>query len=59
MWVSDFLNVNFLKYTSRVFATYSLGNSPQKFTNYISEIKFEDPVFAKFSMDLFLVMVKF
>ena len=45
----------FKKYTSRIFATYSLAYRPQKFTNYLSEIKFEDPNFAKFSMNLFLV----
>ena len=54
------LNVNyFKKYTSRIFATYALANMPQKFTNYLSEIKVADPIFGKVSMNLFLVVVKF
>ena len=54
------LNVNyFKKYTSRIFVTYALANIPQKFTNYLSEIKVTDPIFGKVSMNLFLVVVKF
>ena len=45
-------------YTSRIFATYSFAYRPQNVTNYLSEIKFADPIFGKFSMNLFLVMVK-
>ena len=30
----------------------------QNFSNYFSEIKFEDPSFGKFSMELFLLMKK-
>ena len=54
------LKVNyFKKYTSRIFATYPLAHMPQKVTNYLSEIKVADPIFGKFSMNLFLVIVKF
>ena len=43
----------------RIFVTCSLAYRPQKFTNYLFEIKFADPTFGKFSMKLFLVMVEF
>ena len=41
------INVDyFKKYTTRIFATYSLAHRPQKFTNYL---------FGEFSINLFMV----
>ena len=54
------LNANYFKrYTSRIFITHSLAFRPQIFINYLSEIKFADPIFGKFSINLLLFMVKF
>ena len=48
------LTVNYFKSINQEFSRHTHLHRSQKFTNYLLEIKFADPIFGKLPMNLFL-----